>query len=94
MVMGERMTKNQLIEKVARDTGHTVKTSKEVINAFIEEVESGIKKGDSIGLIGFGVFDTIKRKARTAQNPKTGEKVKVPAKTTVRFRAGSNLQTL
>lgn len=88
------MTKNQLIEKVAKETGTTLKCSKEVINAFINEVEGEIRRGESVGLIGFGVFDTINRKARTAQNPKTGEKVKVPAKTTVRFRAGSNLQTI
>jgi DNA-binding protein HU-beta len=60
----------------------------------LSEVESAIKKGDKVGIIGFWAFDTIKRKARNAQNPKTGAKVKVPEKTTVRYKAGSNLQGL
>lgn len=88
------MTKNQLIENAARSTGQSVLQTKKTVNAFIKEVEASIRKGDSVGIIGFGTFDTIKRKARTAQNPKTGEKVQVPAKTTVRYRAGSNLKAL
>jgi DNA-binding protein HU-beta len=88
------MTKNDLIDIVAKNTKQSVKQTKLTINAFLSEVENSLKKGNKVGIIGFGAFDTIKRKARNAQNPKTGAKVKVPAKTTVRYKAGANLQNL
>ncbi len=42
-------------------------------------------------LVGFGTFSTVKRPERTAKNPRTGEKITIPAKTIAKFKPGSKL---
>ena len=53
--------------------------------------ESGIRKGDKIALVGFGTFSVQKRAARDGHNPRTGKKIKIEAKSVVKFKAGATL---
>ena len=50
-----------------------------------------MEKGDRLQLIGFGIFSTVKRSARTCRNPQAGKSMKIPAKTVVKFKVGSKL---
>jgi len=54
-------------------------------------VTDTMEKGDKLQLMGFGTFSTVKRDARACRNPQTGKKMKIPAKTVVKFKVGSKL---
>jgi DNA-binding protein HU-beta len=64
----------------------------EILNYFVELTTQYLKQGKQVKLPGFGTFKVRERKARTAINPKTGEKVEVPAKKVVKFTAAKDLK--
>ncbi len=86
------MNKTQLIEAMAADAGITKAQAKKALDSFMDNVSKTLKKGGKVTLIGFGTFSTVTRKAREGRNPATGAKIKIPAKTVVKFKAGSELQ--
>ncbi|MGE5790609.1 MAG: HU family DNA-binding protein, partial [Syntrophaceae bacterium] len=61
------------------------------LEAYIEAVGGELKKTGKLGLVGFGTFNCVQRKARTGRNPKTGSAIDIPSKKVVRFRAGKGL---
>ena len=85
------MNKSDLINEVANTTGLTKAKSSEAIDAVINAIEGSLAKGEKVTLIGFGSFETTKRTERTGRNPKTGEEIKIPAKTVAKFKPGANL---
>ena len=80
------MNKAELIEKVANDTGLTKKDAKAAVETVFEAIKEASKKDDGVQIAGFGSFVKVKRNARTARNPQTGEPIKVKASTSVRFK--------
>jgi len=82
------MNKEQLIDKLATDAKITKVAARAVLASFIEAVKKTVKKGDKLGLVGFGTFSSGKRKARTGRNPQTGATIKIAAKKTIKFKAG------
>ena len=85
------MNKSDLVNEVSVITGLTKTKSSETIDAIVSVIEKSLSKGEKVNLVGFGSWETSKRSERVARNPKTGEEVKVPAKTVARFKPGSNL---
>ncbi|MBP3740423.1 MAG: HU family DNA-binding protein [Bacteroidales bacterium] len=85
------MNKTELINAMAEKTGMTKVAAKAAMNACFASIQEQLNKGQKVSLIGFGTFSVVERKARTAKNPQTGEKVKVPAKKVAKFKAGSSL---
>jgi len=85
------MNKAQLIDAIASDSGLTKADSKKALDAFIKVTGGALKGGDRVALVGFGSFGVTERSARTGRNPQTGEKIHVPAKRVVKFKAGSEL---
>jgi DNA-binding protein HU-beta len=86
------MNKQELITKIAKDTGVSKTNASAAVDSFIEGVTRALKKGDSITFVGFGTFKTSMRKARTARNPQTGASIKIPKRRVVRFSAGKALK--
>ncbi len=86
------MNKQELISKIAKDTGSSRASAAAAVESFIEGITKSLKKGDSITFVGFGTFKTAQRKARTARNPQTGAPIKVPKRRVVRFTAGKALK--
>ena len=74
------MTKADLVEEVARVTELTRKDSEVIVDTLFESVIKALKTGDKLEVRGFGSFRVRQRNARVGRNPKTGEKVEVPAK--------------
>lgn len=74
------MNKKDLVNFVAAKTEQTKKASAMMVDAVIEGLKSGILNDGKVGLVGFGTFKAVPRKARTARNPQTGEPVDVPAR--------------
>lgn len=87
------MNKQELIAKIAKDTGGSKAGVAAVLDGVIDGITKSLKKGDSITFVGFGTFKTSQRKARTARNPQTGAAIKIPKRRVVRFTAGKALKT-
>ena len=66
---------------------------KKALDAFVASTTSALKGGHKISLVGFGSFDISRRNARNGRNPKTGAVIKIAAKNSVRFKAGSDLSS-
>jgi DNA-binding protein HU-beta len=87
------MTKSELIDKVAGDTGVSKADAERVIGAFFDTVVGATKSGDKVAWPGFGSFSTSKSKARTGRNPQTGAEVKIGASMRMKFTASSKLKS-
>ena len=88
------MNKVELVEAMAKKTGLTKKQAGDALNAFIETVETQVKKGKSVQLVGFGTFEVSKRAARVGRNPQTGETMKIKATKAPKFRAGASFKAM
>jgi len=86
------MNKAELVEEVADQTGLTRKVSREAVNAVISAITDTLARNERVTLVGFGTFEVRKRKARTGVNPQTGERLDIPARNVVRFKAGKGLR--
>ena len=86
------MTKAELINSVAEQSGLTKVEAEKAVAAFIGSVTTALKSGDKLSLIGFGTFSTAKRAARKGQNPQTGKKIDIPAATVPKFKPGKGLK--
>ena len=86
------MTKQDLIAKIAKDTGSSKAGAAAALDSVIDGITRSLKKGDSITFVGFGTFKTSQRKARTARNPQTAAAIKLPKRRVVRFTAGKSLK--
>jgi len=87
------MKKQELISKIAQDTGITKANAAAAVDSFFEGITKSLKKGKAITFVGFGTFKTAQRKARTARNPQTGASIKIPKRRVVRFTAGKALKS-
>ncbi|MBN2131438.1 MAG: integration host factor subunit beta [Sedimentisphaerales bacterium] len=81
-------TKKDLIDRIAESTGAKRTLVKTVVQDVFDEIIAELAKGNRLEFRDFGVFETKTRQARTAQNPKTLEKVEVSAKRRVVFKPG------
>ncbi len=86
------MSKQQLVEMIAEKAGLTKADATRALDATMESITETLKKGEKVSLVGFGTFATSKREAREGRNPRTGETVKIAARTAVTFKAGSKLK--
>jgi len=86
------MTKADLIELVAKHSNLPKKPAEIIVNTIFKSVTAALDNGDKVELRGFGSFRMKVREARTARNPKTGEKVMVQKKKIPHFRAGKELK--
>ncbi len=86
------MSKQQLVEMIAEKAGLTKADASRALDATMESITEALKKGEKVSLVGFGTFATSKREAREGRNPRTGETVKIAARTAVTFKAGSKLK--
>lgn len=86
------MNKSELISAIAENSGLTKVDARKALDGFINAATETLKKGEKISLIGFGTFDITERKARVGLNPKTKEKIQIPAKKVIKFKAGSDLK--
>ena len=82
------ITKKELIDRIAERTQAKRVIVKCIIQAFLDEITAELCENNRLEFRDFGVFETRTRAARVAQNPKTLERVEVPAKRTVKFKMG------
>ena len=82
------VTKKELADRIADQTGNKRVVVKSVIQRFLDEMISELGRGNRLEFRDFGVFETKDRPARLAQNPKTLQRVHVPPKRVVKFKLG------
>jgi integration host factor subunit beta len=82
------VTKKELVDRIADQTGAKRVIVKKIVQSFLDDMIEELGHGNRLEFRDFGVFETKKRAARTAQNPKTLQRVEVPPKRTVKFKVG------
>jgi integration host factor subunit beta len=88
------VTKKELVNRIAERTGQTKVVTKDILQMFLDEIINELGKGNRLEFREFGVFEIKERAARKAQNPRTLEKVSVPAKKVVKFKVGRLMKEL
>jgi integration host factor subunit beta len=86
--MVKTITKKELVNRIADSTSVTKVVAKEIIQSFLSAIIQELAAGNRLEFREFGVFESRERAARRAQNPRTLEKVEVPAKRIVKFKVG------
>jgi len=84
----QTVTKRELVQRIAEKTKVQQISAKEVIQSFLDEIINELAKGNRLEFRDFGVFEPKSKAQRVARNPRTGERVEVPEKTTVKFKVG------
>lgn len=88
------MTKNELIEKVAKKANLTKRAAGDSVNATFNLVRDSLIRGEKVVVTGFGTFLIRSRTARRGRNPQTGETIQIPSKKTPGFTAGKTIKRL
>ena len=86
------MTKEDLIESIVNKIGCTKKDAGLALEAILDSITKALSRGESVTITGFGTFSARKRAARMGVNPKTGEKIQIPAMTVAKFKPGKGLK--
>jgi DNA-binding protein HU-beta len=86
------MNKSQLVESISEETSFSKKDVAKVLASLTRIVERTLKKGNKVSLTGFGTYWLSRRPARMGINPATKERIKLPAVSVPRFKAGKQLR--
>ena len=86
------MTKKEIVKTISEQIGLTQLKTKEIVQKTFDAIVETLVEDGRIELRNFGVFEVKKRAARKARNPRTGDKVFVPAKFVVTFKPGKEME--
>ena len=87
------MTKSELIEKMAEENPNLTRKQVEfIVNGVFDLIKKSLAEGDKVEIRGFGSFKIRDKKAKVGRNPKTGERVEVPAKKVPYFKPGKEIK--
>lgn len=86
------MTKNQLIDKVAKKSHLTKRAASDAVNAVFEIINDNLMRGEKTIITGFGTFLVRTRAARRGRNPQTGVPIQIPSKKLPSFVAGKTIK--
>ena len=88
------MTKAELVDEVSKNSDLNKKDAEVIVKTVLDSIVDSLNSGEKVELRGFGSFRLRKRASRQGRNPKTGEKVFVPAKRVPYFKPGKELKTV
>lgn len=86
------MNKTDLVAAVAAKAEISKKDAEAAVSAVFASITDALADGDKVSLVGFGTFEVKTRAARTGLNPRTGEKLSIPASKAPAFKAGKALK--
>jgi len=86
------MNKTELVAQLAKEIDLSKTIAKQVVETILAQTTKTLKKTGRFALIGFGIFEVVKRAKRKARNPRTGEPVTIKAHKAVRFRPSKTLK--
>jgi DNA-binding protein HU-beta len=88
------MNRSELVEILASKNELSKAAAGAVLDTLIDTIQTTVKKGQPVQLVGFGTFKSAKRAARTGKNPATGAALKIPASTVPKFVAGAKFKAV
>lgn len=88
------MTKNELVDRVAKKVGLTRRASFQSVNAVFGSIRESLIKGDKVVITGFGTFRVRNRKTRKGRNPQTGNSIQIAGHRLPGFTAGKTFRRL
>ena len=86
------MNKNDLVASVANDSGLSKADSAKAVDSVFDTISKALSSGSDVRLVGFGTFSVAQRRASEGRNPRTGEKIQIPASKQPKFKAGKALK--
>ena len=86
------MNKNDLVAAVADRADMSKSDAAKAVESVFEVITGSLQDGTEVRLIGFGTFHVTNRRATTGRNPRTGEKIQIPASRQPKFKAGKALK--
>ena len=86
------MNRNDLVDAVAATANMTKADAATAVDAVLDAITASLKSGNEVRLAGFGTFVVTNRAASEGRNPRTGEKIQIPASKQPKFRAGKGLK--
>ena len=86
------MNKNELVDAVSDSSGLKKNEAEHAVDAVFNAITAALKNGDEVRIVGFGTFAVSMRAASEGRNPRTGEKIAIPASKQPKFRAGKGLK--
>jgi DNA-binding protein HU-beta len=86
------VNKQDLIASVAEGAGLSKSDAGSAVEAMLDSITAAMKSGDDVRLVGFGTFSVAARAASEGRNPRTGEKINIPASKQPKFKAGKGLK--
>ncbi|MGB1271128.1 MAG: HU family DNA-binding protein [Endozoicomonas sp.] len=88
------MNKKELVEQVAEQSNLSRSKAEKAVNAFINNTQETLAKGDIVQLIGFGTFSVADRAARKGRNPQTGQEIHIPACRLPQLKPGNKFKEI
>lgn len=85
------MTKADLVARMATDGMVTKAQAEKALDGLVAAITEALSTGEKVTLVGFGTFSVGERAEREGRNPRTGEKISIPASKVVKFKPGKNL---
>ena len=92
IIGGLKVNKNDLVANVASNSGLSKADAAKAVDAVFDSITSSLKSGTEVRLVGFGTFNVTQRRSSEGRNPRTGEKIQIPASKQPKFRAGKSLK--
>ena len=86
------MNKNDLVAAVSGSAGLSKADAAKAVDSVFDSITDSLKGGNEVRLVGFGTFSVANRKASVGRNPRTGEKIQIPASRQPKFKAGKALK--
>lgn len=87
-------TKEHVIESIARKLGLRLNMTEAVVNLFMQEITESVAKGEIVQFRRFGTFEPKDLAAKVVANPKTGERIELPKRKSVKFKPSSTFRNL
>ena len=89
---GSDVNKNDLVAAVAGKTGLSKADSASAVDGVFDAISEALSGGGDVRLVGFGTFSVTQRRATEGRNPRTGERIHIPASKQPKFKAGKGLK--
>jgi DNA-binding protein HU-beta len=87
------MTKGELVDRVSASTGLNKRQTREAIDVALNAIGGALSRGEEVNFPGFGKFQVVERGPRNGVNPRTGERITIPARRVPKFSAGTHLKS-
>ncbi len=85
------MNRTDLVNEIAAKAGINKASAKAALDACLESIAQALANEDKVALLGFGTFTVVQKEARTGVNPRTKEKIEIPARKVVKFKPSTDL---